>query len=158
MMSLKEMVQLLKVESICLGEDAEIFLEDADTDEEITVADNDGFFSVLVSDPGIFIPDLNICAMNAIVCDNKTGMSDWSGTALFTLTEKGFSYQYIEQDSLLPTLLNVFKKDASRMQAFVLKGVTNQITIPKEHSKQPVVIPKEIQFENESGIQIENIL
>lgn len=130
MNNFRNLIKSLEVETICLGSDAQERLEDCGPDEEITVAENDGFQTVLVSDPGIYFPELGICAMNAMVCNNDDGMSDWAGTALFTVSEMGFRYAYIEQDPMLLTIRNCMDKDASQMQAFVLEGVADKIITP----------------------------
>lgn len=154
MKDFKDLVKELEVENICLGSDAQERLMDSDGTEEFSIAENDGFQTVIVMDPGVFIPELKICAMNAMVCNNDNGMIDWDGTALFNVTPEGFTYAYIEQDPLLITLHNSLGKDASKMKAFVLKGVADKIISQSSkkagYRKESVILGNPIEKEIES--------
>lgn len=132
----KSFLEGLQIETICTVEEAEERLSDNEPDEDLLVVENFGDQRVLVSEPGIFIPSLKIIAMSAIVVNNDDGMADWAGTALLRISEKGFHYSGIEQDSMITTLYNAFGVNASENQAFVIEGITNKIILTNEMIKQ----------------------
>lgn len=157
MNNFKNLVKSLDIESYCLGEEAQERLFDCGPDEAIAVAENDGIQTILVSDPGVYFPDLNICAMNAMVCNNDDGMTDWAGTALFNVSPEGFTYAYIEQDPMLLTIHNSMGKDASKMLAFVLEGVADKVItqsqpLTREFCNVPVTIVNNLESEIESEL------
>lgn len=146
----KNALQKIHVSNICLGNEIEDQLDIIDLNEEIKISEEFDT-EIFVSNPGIFIPELKTICLPAIVYEN--GMADWAGTAMFSVSEKGLSFKYLEQDPIGISCYNFFKQDISKMKCFVLENITeilNNSLIPMENPMGKEEIQKRIQIqENE---------